>query len=245
MLPVGDWEGVFRPAVLALLNGQDPYQSVFYNPPWLLAPLIPFAVLPSFMGRILLLIVSLSAFAFVGWKLKATPIGMAAFILSPLAYFSLAGGNVEWLVALGFVTSPAIGLVLLASKPQASVLAIILIAYACYRERQWKPLVLPVAILILSLIFYGDWLEHALSYSSAYASEPLNVSHLFPYSLVLVAASIVFRWRSMRFLSAFAFPVTTVGVWSIPLLALIRHTRWMVVLTLTMWVVMFIFAATR
>ena len=89
-LPPGiDWRLTYRPATLALLRGGNPYalevspQAPFFAAPWGLLPLIPLALLPVEVGRALLLVISLAAFAYTAKKLGAGVVAMVAFLLSP------------------------------------------------------------------------------------------------------------------------------------------------------------------
>jgi hypothetical protein len=129
-----DWFGTFRPAVLCLINGNcDPYSTI-YNVPWSLFPLIPFALLPIDVGAVLLGLTALASFVLVGLRLSKHRLGVVAFVLNPFTYNALMFGNVEWLTLLGLVAHPAVGLFLLAIKPQmtAGVIAFILL------EQVWK-----------------------------------------------------------------------------------------------------------
>lgn len=63
--PIGfDWQNAYRPAVQLVLQGQSPYHfGRFFNPPWLLIILTPFALLPEKIGFGLYFVVSLIGFS--------------------------------------------------------------------------------------------------------------------------------------------------------------------------------------
>lgn len=56
ILPTGeDWEIFYLPAAQQILAGQSPYQIPgFFNPPWILLPLLPLALLPAKVGSVVI-----------------------------------------------------------------------------------------------------------------------------------------------------------------------------------------------
>lgn len=110
-LPPGiDWRDTYRPAARALLSGKSPYTvDIYFAAPWALLPLIPFALLPETIGRAVLLLVGLIAFAFTARRLGAKPLSMTAFLLSPPVLHCLLNSNIEWLPLLGAVLPPPRG----------------------------------------------------------------------------------------------------------------------------------------
>jgi hypothetical protein len=66
-----DWKWAYQPAVLALLEGISPYEAGgFYNPPWILLPLIPVALFPLPLGTAIMYVLNLFLFLFVMVKLS-------------------------------------------------------------------------------------------------------------------------------------------------------------------------------
>jgi len=81
-----DWNRNLRPATLAFLHGENPYNiPEFLNPPWTLVLLAPFALLPEPIGRATLFVVSLALLAVVLQWNKATPLTTALFLSTPMA----------------------------------------------------------------------------------------------------------------------------------------------------------------
>lgn len=111
-LPPGvDWTEVYRPAALSLLKGQNPYDIPgYYNPPWTLLFLIPFAVLPEPVGRGLLFVLTLVIVAIVAIRLGANRVSLIVFLCSPPVLQGLLDSNVDWLALLGFILPPRLGL---------------------------------------------------------------------------------------------------------------------------------------
>ena len=65
-----DWQSAFRPAALKLMRGQSPFTiEGYFNPPWALIPLIPFAILPEAVGRALLATTTLLVYIYVAHEL--------------------------------------------------------------------------------------------------------------------------------------------------------------------------------
>lgn len=113
------WAEIFRPAALNLLHGQSPYQiENFFNPPWALLPLLPLAILPIRLGNAILGTLTLFSYAFVGYKFGAKPIILLLFLSLPLTLYAIIQVNVDWLMALGFIMPPQIGLFFILVKPQ-------------------------------------------------------------------------------------------------------------------------------
>jgi hypothetical protein len=75
-LPLGvDWVRWFRPATLEFIAGRSPYTiEGFFNPPWLVIPLIPFALLPIRIRGLLLIDIGLLCYLIILHKLKIHPL---------------------------------------------------------------------------------------------------------------------------------------------------------------------------
>ncbi len=174
-----DWDGTFRPAVLSFLNGKgiekvDP-SSTLYNPPWVVGPLTPIAVLPYEIGRGLLLIVTIASFWFAAIRLKARPIPTIAFLLSPLVLAGVVFGNVEWLPILGVAVEGPIGVLLLAIKPQMGLGLALFLLVEAWRTKGSSALlrlVLPLAVVsILFALYFGFGLRPCSPISDARMSR--------------------------------------------------------------------------
>lgn len=117
-----DWHIAFRPAALTLLSGQSPYNVPgYFNAPWALLPLIPFAILPEHIGRGFLAAISLAVFGFTAFKMGATRLTIPFILLSPPVLHGVLNGNIDWLATLGFIMPPQIGIFFVSIKPQIGV----------------------------------------------------------------------------------------------------------------------------
>jgi hypothetical protein len=99
-----DWIFAFRPAALRFLSGKNPYDIAgFFNPPWALIFLTPYAILPPILGLSLL-----SATGFVAFFLVAKSFGNGnrfaiLFLLNPFILLqNTLNPNIDWMVSLGF-----------------------------------------------------------------------------------------------------------------------------------------------
>ena len=157
-----DWKGTFQKAALALLAGESPYTvSTFHNPPWLLLPLMPIALFSSSTGSAIIFMANLYAYIFVIIRLR-----MNKWLIIPYVIFSgmlanSANGNIEGLLALGFLMAPTIGLFFVLIKPQIGFAVAL---YWLFDEIQNKglksavKLFLPVTLAFgISFIIWGFW----------------------------------------------------------------------------------------
>jgi len=120
--PAVDWHSVFRPAARRLLSGQSPYEvEGFFNAPWALLPLIPLALVPENIGRAMLALLNLVIFGHVARRMGAKLLAISFLLVSPPVLHGILNGNLDWLVALGFVLPPQIGLFFIIIKPQVGI----------------------------------------------------------------------------------------------------------------------------
>ena len=160
--PAIDWTITFRPATLTLLSGLSPYGRVYYvHAPWTLIPLIPLALLPEPVGRVMLLLCGLASYAFVAYRLGAKPISIIFLLLSPLVMHVLLNGNMDWLAVLGFVLPPQIGLFFISIKPQIGIAVAPFWLVQVWRGGGWKEVLKVFApftiVLLLSFVLFGLW----------------------------------------------------------------------------------------
>ena len=236
-----DWVYAYRPATLALLAGQSPYtitSEKFANAPWALIPLIPFALLPAWLGWLLLVMVSMAAFAFVAWRLGASHIAAIAFVLSPMAVSCMYYGQIDWLPLLGVIMPPWLGLFFVAIKPQTCGLIALYWLVEAWKAGTVIRTFAPVTIVtLLSFIPFGLWPMQA-------ARFPQN-NGFWPWSLILsIALLIASQVRKDKTFSVVASPLASpyirlhsfIGI----LLPLLRY-RWLMVATVAvLWLSRFV-----
>jgi hypothetical protein len=184
-LPHGlDWHDTYRPAALAVLHGQSPYTvEIYYAAPWAAWLLIPFAVLPTSLGQMMIFLSGVAAYTYIAWRLGAPPVSLFLFLSSAAVIGCLINGNIEWLPLLGAVLPPQIGLILLAVKPQVGLGLGLYWLITIWRQRGFREVVITFApvgvLLLLSLLLYGLW---PLRFSQTVAWSSDNVT-LFPYGI--------------------------------------------------------------
>lgn len=183
-LPVSfDWVVSFRPAALAMLHGGSPYDGFgYYNPPWMLLPFIPIALLPEAVGRLFVLLSGLSVFFYVAYKFNRSPIVCALFMVSYPVLGSLNTAGLDWFSMLGFVMPAPLGLIFAATKPQIGLGISLYWLVQSWRSGGIRSVVrnfLPVTILFLgSVLLYGPWFV----YVSGLEDATWNVS-IFPFGV--------------------------------------------------------------
>lgn len=230
LLPGGsDWYNVVRPASLALLSGKSPFSVPFwFSPIWGLLPFLPLALLPARIGHAILFAVSLSAYTYTIGRMKARPLSMALFLLSPPIVTALWLDSTDWIPLLGFVLPPQIGLFFVALKPQLGLpIAVFWFAEAL---RQGHKEVLrvfgPFAIASgLMIAVYG--VSPFLG-----GSQLIGIAHnasLWPVSLPIGLGPVVaaLRRRDSRYAIAAGpclSPYVMITSWSAPLLAIAAST---------------------
>lgn len=226
-----DWVETFRPATLCLFNGCDPYATI-YNVPWVLFPLIPFALLPNGLGEILLMGATLTALVLVSLRLSRHWIGVFAFIFNPITWNALMFGNVEWLCLLGLVCHPVVGLLLLAIKPQMTLCVIAFMLL----ERKRYAVLLGSAV---ALACVTTPLISRLALYQTYQDSVVNTSlGLVGIAIGTVLIGMAFKTRRREFALAatpFLFAVVTPQTWLVVPLATIGLYPITIVLLLSAW----------
>jgi hypothetical protein len=179
-----DWLTCFKPAVLQFISGQNPYAggACFYNAPWLLIPFIPLAFLPDIPSILVIWVIAVLSVVIVAQKLGASSVTIAILLLSPALGYELFVTNLNWLIALGLILPPQIGLFFLLAKPQLGMVVALFWLVESWRAEGIRKVIkifAPVAAaLLISLIIYGLWPLHAMWLEDAH----WNVS-MFPQSI--------------------------------------------------------------
>lgn len=250
MIPALDWIENYGPAALAVWHGGSPYSvDHFFAAPWAVYPLIPFALLPYSIGRWLLFVTAVCAFAFIAYRMEAKPLTLAFFLLSYPVLADLANGNIEWMPMLGFILPPQIGLMFVLIKPQVGIGIAIYWLVEAWRKggiRQVVKTFWPVTLLILiSFALYGFWPLHFLNtLHMAREIKSQNAidynASLWPFSLVpglaLVIVSILKREKRLSVMAGpFLSPYALIATYATSLLAWIDKPIFFLVAWLLTW----------
>ena len=239
-----DWERVFYPAGQMVLAGRSPYLvEGFFNPPWLILPLLPIVLLPIKIGNAVMAVLGLATYAYVLRKFKVGLIGTIFFLLSPPAIISIYSGNADWMIAIGYVLPPQIGLFFVLLKPHVGGGLAIFWLVEAWRAGGIKNVVrvfLPVTVFtLLSFVIFGFWPAKA----GALVDVSWNIS-IWPMSIPIGLAllSLAIRKRNAR-ISYLAAPMLSPYVASGSLAPAIMGLDQveMVVVSIGLWVMMFTF----
>jgi hypothetical protein len=240
--PAVDWQWVFRPAVLDLLALRSPFAHGYFNAPWALIPLIPIALLPVSWGRGLLAAISMTSFAWVAYKMKASPIAMALLLISPPVLHSVLNGNLEWLVVIGFILPPQIGLFFISIKPQMGIAIGVFWLIQSWCKGGWREAVrvfAPFSIALgLSIILWGMW---PLRFSQELNSALWWNASLWPLSIPVGLALLVSGIRKNKIeypiaASPCLSPYVMFHSWVTPLFAIVRLDWELAAAVVGLWV---------
>lgn len=239
MPPAVDWDGFFLPATLTMLRGGNPFEVYgYFSPPWLLVGLVPFAVMPYDLGRMLMLACSVVSLALVARFMGASILATIAVILSPLAFTSIAWGNVEWIALLGLLFPPSLGIVFLSVKPQMTFCVIIFLLIETWRERGAKQVlfaIAPTAILFaFSIALYGlyplKWFEYQAGFNLSF----------YPYTLPVGICLMIQTIRTRKIGYALAasplfFATFSMQAWMVILIAISSSTIEVCAASISTW----------
>lgn len=238
--PGVDWYTAFRPATLELLSGRSPYNIPgFFNPPWTLLPLIPFALLPENVGRTLLILIGFAAFMYIGRKMGGSKWAIIAVLLSPPIIHGMLNGNIDWLALMGVVMPPQIGLFFVSIKPQIGIAIALFWLTEAWRDggfREVFRVFAPVTLVgLLSLLLYGLW--------PLRASVEVNLwwnASLWPMSLPVGMALLVTAIRKRQINYALGAspcfaPYILFHSWIVGVYALIKSTPEIIATVIGLW----------
>jgi hypothetical protein len=242
-VPYGlDWQHTYRPAALAIVQGKSPYSvSIYYAAPWAAWMLIPIAVLPSIMGRMVLFLLGLASYMCIVYRLGTKSFSAIIFLCSPAVIGCLINGNIEWLALLGAALPPQIGLILLAIKPQVGIGLGMYWFVTIWREQGLKKLLWTFApvgtVLTLSFLMYGWW---PLRFSQTISWSTANDS-LFPYGVILGCGMLIEALRKRDMKAALASgpllsPYVLSFTWAATLVYLLKKPKLLIVAVIALWI---------
>ena len=242
-----DWTITFRPATLSLLSGDSPYGNFYLvHAPWTLILLIPLALLPEAVGRVMLLFCGLASYTYVSHKLGAKPIATIFLLLSPLVMHVLLNGNMDWLAILGFVMPPQFGLFFISIKPQIGIAVAPFWLIEAWRIGGWKRVVKTFApftiVLLLSIVIYGFW---PLEFIRQKVPQVFYNTSLWPMSIPVGMALFVTAIRKRKIEYAMAAspclsPYLLFYSWSGVLLSIISSVPETIAAVIGLWILVII-----
>ena len=243
----GDWLN-FLAAIKVFLQGGNPYlvgKEFYgvYEPFWTFILLAPFALLPFWVGRILLFLVSMAAFTFTAVKMGASKVQLVLFLCSVPVFGGLYMGNIDFLVTLGYWMPPQIGLFFVLMKPQIGICIAIYWMYMAWKDggvREVVRVFAPVTgAFLLSFVLYGFWFKHLFNMPN----NPWNWG-IFPY-LVPIGIFLLYKAIQQKDIrlsgvsSPMIAPYLTAYNFVIVLLSLFNRPALFIVAWATTWVIIF------
>jgi hypothetical protein len=253
-VPNADWFGQYDAAARGVFQGRSPYDQKFFpNPPWTALLLTPFVILPPNLARGLVLVSTVAAWIYIGWRLRAPKLAFIAMLLSPTAIGALLAANVDAFVLLGAFLPPTWGLFLLMMKPQVGSGAAVYHLVDVWRERRLAGVALvfaPIAItFVVSALLFKPWVDRTLHLTG----NEWNRS-MFPYA---VPVGLLWLWMALRrrnifwalasttfltpYLSFPSYLAVQIGLLHVDVEKYVRRDVLQVVLCVVLWIVMLTF----
>jgi len=243
--PATDWSNYFRPAAFEFINGRSPYTvEGFINPPWILIPMLPLLLLPESLSRAILALGMIISFVFVSKKMGANLVGSVFLLLSPPVIQLFIDGNIDWIVTLGFVLPPQIGLFFIALKPQLGMFLVIYWLFSAWRSggirevfRVFTPFLL---VLLVTFLVYGFYPQNHIEHLAWRGN-----TSLWPLSIPIGLALFVYSFRKMdpnfSILASPCFsPYMILHSWVGVLLVLSRYTWEFAASVIGLWIIVII-----
>jgi hypothetical protein len=237
-----DWWRHLRPGALAILEGKSPYSVPgVFNPPWLFPLILPIALLPEKAGIVIMFVLFSAGSLWAACRLGADWKTLLILTFSPVIWRGALIGNIDWLVGVGFLLPPQIGLFFVLLKPQIGLGVALFWLVEAFRAGGWRKafqVFAPVVVgFLLSFVIFGFWPLEAASH----APEGMNVS-LFPYGLPIGAGLLAYAIRRRSLppaIIAGMFFSPYIGVTSliIPFLALVTMPLEMLAAAIALWAV--------
>ena len=227
-----DWDDCFRPGAQLLVTGGNPHdlEGCHYMS-WALLPLVPIAFLPVAIGRAALSTISLMTYFLVAKKMGASMPVAALMVANPFYLIhNIYDPNIDWLVAIGYVLPPQIGLFFCLTKPQLSIGLVLLWLIEAYQQggmRRVLSTFLPVTLVFgLTMLIYGPYFLH---FNQLLTNPGWNLT-FWPYSilvgLLLLVYGLVKRHSGAAILAGpFFSPYMGYYSWPIALLGLLPRRQ--------------------
>lgn len=237
-----DWVDIYRPVTLSAwsVEGFCIYGDTgFFNPFYTLFITLPFALLGDIDGRAAWFGFCFMCYVLFVLKARFHPLAGAAFLLNPFVIASLWDGNIDGLVLLGSVVSPAWGIPLLLIKPHMTFVLVVYYAYDAYITGGAQKVInafMPACVLIaMNIIIHPDWITAIRSVPDV----PWNFT-LWPSTIMMGIFLTVRAFQKSDKFSALASgvfysPYSSIQGWSVALPVLRKSPAILPLITAFMW----------
>ena len=156
-----------------------------------------FAILPPITGYFVWNLVNAVGFIYALNKWKTN---MTAFAISLMSFWNFFGGQFEGVLVAAIVIAltanpwlAGIGVFILTFKPQVGAIVIL---FALIKRRDWRILVIPAWMYLLSFVLYGwwvpDWLARLWAANEITKFGNTNIS-MYPVGILFL--TLIFRYR--------------------------------------------------
>lgn len=170
-------------------------------------------------------------------EIGAKPLTVILIMTTPnFLFYGLSFANIDWMVVLGLIMPPQIGLFLVLAKPQIGMGVAFYWAYEAYQKGGGKTVLrtfTPVTLaLLISILLYGLWPFRPQNWAANTSLWPESI----PIGLALLTASFRNRQKGLALVSSpFLSPYVGVQSWSVAVLGLLP--RQIETIIVGMWVV--------
>ncbi|MEO1665979.1 MAG: hypothetical protein AAFU54_15180 [Chloroflexota bacterium] len=185
---MNDWDQTFLPMVRAVWAGQNPYDLVYVNPPWLFLPLAPFFWVPWWLAM------AFTPLVLIWASVRARKPYLLAIVGTSFPFIALTVyANIDWVAWIGIVLGGSVGAVLNSAKPQVGVFSILADLKNAETWRKRAIMLAPAAVIaLISTIIYPEWISAMFGQLDI---GPERNATLFPWLLPL---GIYALWRTWR-----------------------------------------------
>jgi len=184
-------------------------------------------------------------FGFAAHKFGAKPMMIALLLFTPYVLFNALNGQVDFLIVLGFLMPPQIGLFFVAIKPQLGIGIALYWLVQAYQQggvRKVLKTFVPVALAsLLSMAIYGIW--SIVPRFDVFLGKNYDWdASIFPFGLPIGLALLINAIQHKdQFKAIIAGPLMApyLGVysWAVPLLGLVPNETTFYVVTICTWFV--------
>jgi len=183
--PAGvDWRFGFYQVAKNPLN---PYEAthLFINPPWLAVVLLPFGQLSEITSLAINASLNLVCIGLLVISRKGSWLALVLTLTSYPVLSVIANGNIEWIIALGFLLQNKWGLPLLLLKPQVGLLAIL--SWNSFRDNKPAFILPSLIVILISFAIWGNWIAGISTNLQGLQNSQLSIDvwncSLFPWSV--------------------------------------------------------------
>lgn len=166
------------------------------------------------------------------------------FLFSPPVLFDLFEANINWLIILGFLLPPRIGLFLVLLKPQMGIAVALYWFIETWHQHGIKEVLkifAPVSIaFIVSFLIYGFWPLNTTSILDVGWNTSLWPLSL-PIGMVLFAIALRTRQVKLAYMvSPFISPYVAGHSWSVAIFGLMPNLEYIVISVIGFWLALII-----